>query len=446
MMRAGQSYGSPRRVSIEPDGIVGGGKLHGFRRSAGMSPRILPVFCALLVGLWATAASAQLTGYDDKLGVAPGGVLSDIDPNSGLTSVPPDFDSCVFNPTHLLVTPPFFFPIGFTSGMTRIGDTLYALEWENSDIYLYTIGVSSMFGGCAIGIRVGAQPVGFSELESLVFVPTDGPSGTLYSVDFEFSPVPPHQGQLIQIDPNTGVGAVVGPHMSNDVRIGGLAYDPTADVLYALGLGFATRSPELLTIDRSTGLETAIGLLGADGLESLAFDASVSPARLYAAGTELYELDPNAGAATLIGGDFSGTMWAMSDSRLADDPCAGKGGDADGDTLCDDEDPCKSFANTLPLVISNFSGIPDECLCGDFDGDGFHSATDAAAVNDCAAFLRFDCVSERDEVAPPIDGFYSATDADLINRVSSFLDPAYALKCGRRPEGTCGGDTGVACF
>ena len=128
------------------------------------------------------------------------------------------------------------------------------------------------------------------------------------------------------------------------------------------------------------------------------------------------------------------------------DPCADQGGNSDGDLLCDDEDPCKFFTNTLPLVISGFSGIPDECLCGDFDGDGFHSATDAAAVNDCAAFLRFDCVSERDEVAPPIDGFYSATDADLINRVSSFLDPAYTLACGLRPEATCGGDTGVSCF
>ncbi len=321
-----------------------------------MKPRILPVICALLVGLVATAALAQLTGYDDQLGVGPGGVLSDIDPNSGLTSVPPDIDGCQFGLKRLLLTPGFL-AIGFTSGMTRVGDTLYALEWENSDIYLYTIGVSSMFGGCAIGTRVGTQPVGFSELESLVFVATDGPSGTLYSVDFEFSAVPPHQGQLIQIDPNTGVGTAVGPHMSNDVRIGGLAYDPTADVLYALGLGFATRSPELLTIDRTTGLETVVGLVGADGLESLAFDASVSPARLYAAGTELYELDPNAGAATLIGGDFLGTMWAMSDAPLADDPCAGKGGDADGDTLCDDEDPCKSFANTLPLD-RGASGIP----------------------------------------------------------------------------------------
>ncbi len=309
-----------------------------------MKPRILPVICALLVGLVATAALAQLTGYDDQLGVGPGGVLSDIDPHSGLTSVPPDLDGCQFGLKKLLLTPGFL-AIGFTSGMTRIGDTLYALEWENSDIYLYTIGVSSMFGGCAIGTRVGTQRVGFSELESLVFVPTDGPSGTLYSVDFESSAVPPHQGQLIQVDPNTGVGTALGPHMSNDVRIGGLAYDPTIDVLYALGLGFATRSPELLTIDRTTGLETVVGLVGADGLESLACDASVSPARLYAAGTELYELDPNAGAATLIGGDFFGTMWAMSDAPLADDPCSGTS-DFDGDDVCDDVDNCPMTFNT----------------------------------------------------------------------------------------------------
>ena len=120
--------------------------------------------------------------------------------------------------------------------------------------------------------------------------------------------------------------------------------------------------------------------------------------------------------------------------------------DSDGDGIPDDGDPCKFFPNTLPLVISGFSGIPDECLCGDFDGDGFHSATDAAAVNDCAAFLTFDCVSERDEVVEPIDGFYSATDADLINRVAAFIDPAYTLKCSLRPEGTCGGGTGVSCF
>ncbi len=102
------------------------------------------------------------------------------------------------------------------------------------------------------------------------------------------------------------------------------------------------------------------------------------------------------------------------------------------------------FANTLPLVIS-FSGIPDECLCGDFDGDGSLSATDAVAINKCAAFISFACVPERDEVSAPFNGFFSATDASLVNRVAAFLDPTYTLICGRRPEGTCGGGTGVSC-
>ncbi len=126
--------------------------------------------------------------------------------------------------------------------------------------------------------------------------------------------------------------------------------------------------------------------------------------------------------------------------------CEGLGGDTDGDGLCDDEDPCKFFPNTLPLVISNtVEGIPDECLCGDFDGDGFLGAMDAAAINECAAFMRFDCVSERDEVDGSIDGFYSATDASLVDRVATDIDPAYTLTCGRRPEGTCSEAAGVSC-
>ncbi len=128
--------------------------------------------------------------------------------------------------------------------------------------------------------------------------------------------------------------------------------------------------------------------------------------------------------------------------------CEGLGGDTDGDTLCDDEDPCVAFANTLPIVQREpFSQIPCECLCGDHDGTCTFSATDAAAVNDCSAFIRFDCNSERDDVTgPPYFGDYSATDADLINRVSGFLNPAYTLQCGRRPEGTCGPEIGVSCF
>ncbi len=98
---------------------------------------------------------------------------------------------------------------------------------------------------------------------------------------------------------------------------------------------------------------------------------------------------------------FLQTALLPSMALATTDVCGGKGGDSDGDTLCDDMDPCKTFSNTLPLVISNFSGIPDECLCGDFDGNGSLSATDAAAISQCAAFASFACVPERDEVSPP---------------------------------------------
>ena len=117
--------------------------------------------------------------------------------------------------------------------------------------------------------------------------------------------------------------------------------------------------------------------------------------------------------------------------------------DSDGDGIVDSCDACSFFPNTLPLLVNPFNGIPCECLCGDFDGDCSLSATDAARVNGCAAFVRVDCVSERDDV--DLDGRITATDASLINRVGGFALPAYTLECVLRPEGTCGGDTGVSC-
>ncbi len=167
---------------------------------------------------------------------------------------------------------------------------------------------------------------------------------------------------------------------------------------------------------------------------------SLVSAPVWACGNSIVDPFEQCDDGNLEGGD------GCSASCASEDPCFAKGGDTDGDTICDAEDPCAHFANTLPLVISNFSGIPDECLCGDYDGDGFHSATDAAAINDCAAVIPFDCVAERDEVTFPFDGFYSATDADRIARVAAFLGPVFQLTCGLRPEGTCGGATGVSCF
>ncbi len=165
-------------------------------------------------------------------------------------------------------------------------------------------------------------------------------------------------------------------------------------------------------------------------------------------------VSPAAGGGAVGTVDVVGNLWVTGVLQTASlpsnalgttDACGDRGGDTDGDTLCDDEDPCKSFPNTLPLVISNFSGIPDECLCGDFDGNGSLSATDAAAISQCAAFASFACVPERDEVSPPYNGFFSATDASLVNKVAGFATPAYTLICARRLEGTCGNGTGVSC-
>jgi hypothetical protein len=117
--------------------------------------------------------------------------------------------------------------------------------------------------------------------------------------------------------------------------------------------------------------------------------------------------------------------------------------DSDHDGLGDPCDPCKSFPNTLPLTISNPYGIPNECLCGDHNGNGFLTMIDAKAINQCAGYVRFDCHLSRDDVDG--DGVLTGSDAARVNKVSRFVQPAYLMTCPRRPEATCGGATGVSC-
>ncbi len=259
---------------------------------------LIPV---LMVCLTAVSAWGQFKGYDFNDTTLTTAVLIDIDSQSGLGSIPSELASCPSTPP---APPNTVFSVGFTSGFAYKDDTLYGLEWDGTVIYLYTMSSSS---GCAIGTRVGSQPVGFTNLESLVYVPGDG---VFYSVAFGG-----HTGQLISIDPATGVGTAVGGSMSLDVRVGGLAYDSETDVLYAVTLSFATRRVELLTIDRSTGAETLIGATGTadESLQSLGIDSSVTPAKLFAAGTMMYELNRSTGLATLVsGGNFTGTVWGMA--------------------------------------------------------------------------------------------------------------------------------------
>ena len=158
-------------------------------------------------------------------------------------------------------------------------------------------------------------------------------------------------------------------------------------------------------------------------------------------------LQPGGGSVDVVGNLYVSSALqtqAIPSTPLALGDLCGANGDTDGDTLCDNLDPCKHFANTLPLVISNFVGIPDECFCGDFDNNHTLTGGDSQAINQCAGFVRFDCDLTRDDVDG--NGVLTGNDAARVNRVAGFLDPAYLLTCSRRPEATCGGETGVACF
>ncbi len=147
----------------------------------------------------------------------------------------------------------------------------------------------------------------------------------------------------------------------------------------------------------------------------------------------------------------AGEMWV--DTRLNANAVpvallASAGANADGDDLCDPADPCISFANSLPLADANLDGIPNECQCGDFDGDGFLSAGDLGPMFGCAPGAAFptDPAVCAAKLAAGVgkgeadgDGFYSAADVGLTFSAipgAAFPAPAYSLRCPARPEGT----------
>ncbi len=264
---------------------------------------------------------AQLKGYDDDVFDGSPAVISHIDASTGLGSVPEEYNNCNSNPPNVL------FSVNFTSGLAYVGDTLYGLEWEGGSgprIFLYRF---KKTGICAEGERVGLLPVGITNLESLAYCPT---TGDLYSTTFAFGT---HLGGLVRIDRATGVGELVGGPMAVDVRIVGLTYDPFTDSLLGISSAFATRGVELLRINQHTGQETLIGPIGVapNTFESLEIDNSGAEPILLAAGTQMYQLDPplaepsfpagvDAVPATLLGGNYTGTIWALASGDLGAPP------------------------------------------------------------------------------------------------------------------------------
>lgn len=105
----------------------------------------------------------------------------------------------------------------------------------------------------------------------------------------------PDTSELIQIDPNTGAGTVIGS--TGFGIIDGLAFDPLTGTLY----GSDSTNFLLLTLDPATGARTVIGSLG-DPVFGLAFDPNTNTLYGSNVGTgDLIIIDPATAATVSVG-------------------------------------------------------------------------------------------------------------------------------------------------
>ncbi|MCA9449624.1 MAG: hypothetical protein KC931_21060, partial [Candidatus Omnitrophica bacterium] len=267
-----------------------------------MTLRQLICLSIIAVLLPTGVASAEFRAYDAGLVFSRESLIQAIDPSTGIPSVPAEYSTCPNEPPNSYAS--------LILGMAYIGSTLYGLDWmAQPDIHLVTLDTTL----CATSTQVSGSPMGFTDLLSLAYCTADG---FLYSADFDSSA---QTGSLVRIDPTTGVGTKIGEPMALDVRVVGMTYDPAVDTLFALTNGHGSREPELLTIDRSTGVETPIGFTGTDPttvfLQSLALDQSVTPARLIAGEhLALREIDRTTGTAgeRYGGPGYAGILWALA--------------------------------------------------------------------------------------------------------------------------------------
>lgn len=166
---------------------------------------------------------------------------------------------------------------------------------------------------------------------------------------------------------------------------------------------------------------------------------------------DVLEFDPGSDTWDLaVDGSASSSNWGAADLDAfhAVRSCANLGGDADTDKLCQDEDPCLSFGNTLPANDGiagangdrNGDGIPNECQCGDPNGTGAYEADDL--------FEAFNCSVDDPENQQPLcagkilkgdannTGKWEADDLFQIFGATNGTIDSWTLTCAVRPEGT----------
>lgn len=111
--------------------------------------------------------------------------------------------------------------------------------------------------------------------------------------------------------------------------------------------------------------------------------------------------------------------------------------DLDGDVMLNVNDACDYFAEIDPTDTSG-DGVPNECQCGDTDGNGVLQAGDAFNIATCVTAGPCACglsveISDTDNNLV----FQSGDAFNIASTVTNPTDnPPHALTCPRRPEGT----------
>ena len=229
-----------------------------------------------------------------------------------------------------------------------------------------------------------------------------------------------------------------------------LSFDTTVD----LGGGVVADDEDLVLFDSvggasllldasAAGIDGALDLDGAHYIRAsqnllVSFDTSGTVAAVTFDDEDVLEYDDDSGSWELsVDAATAEPDWLAADlSALhAVRSCASLNGDTDADLLCDDEDPCPIFANGLPIVDSNGDGIPNECQCGDANGDGELQFADAFQIAICAG-PGGNCTADPSLADTDNNGQLQNGDAFLLaSTVNPGGPPAYLLTCARRPSG-----------
>ncbi|RZI82259.1 MAG: hypothetical protein EOP38_16555 [Rubrivivax sp.] len=110
--------------------------------------------------------------------------------------------------------------------------------------------------------------------------------------------------------------------------------------------------------------------------------------------------------------------------------CLG-GSDSDGDHICDAKDLCRGLAQKdITQADTDANGIPDECECGDVDGNGHVNSVDARLIQRCVVG-EIGCAPLCDVNG---DNKCNTTDARVIQQVAVGKFKASQLFCRFRPN------------